>query len=323
MMSKTINKRRLGQTDIEITPIGLGVMQFAGGAGVFGLMFPEISQETMDAIIKAALDGGINWFDTAEMYGRGRSERGLADGLHAADKKDDEVIVATKWFPMLRTARNIPRTIHDRIHFLDGYSIDLYLVHQPWGFSSPEAEMEAMADLVESGLVRSVGVSNFSADQMRRAHRALERRGLPLATNQVQYSLLHRTIESNGVLETAKELGVTITAWSPLASGLLTGKFHNDPEIFEQTPFGRRMRLRREIEKSRPIIQALDELAKVYDATPAQIALNWLIHFQGETVVAIPGASKVNQAAESADSMNFRLSESEMVSLDELSQTFR
>ena len=322
-MSKTINKRRLGQTDIEITPIGLGVMQFAGGAGVFGLMFPEISQETMDAIIKAALDGGINWFDTAEMYGRGRSERGLADGLHAADKKDDEVIVATKWFPMLRTARNIPRTIHDRIRFLDGYSIDLYLVHQPWGFSSPEAEMEAMADLVESGLVRSVGVSNFSAEQMRRAHRALERRGLPLATNQVQYSLLHRTIESNGVLETAKELGVTITAWSPLASGLLTGKFHNDPEIFEQTPFGRRMQLRREIEKSRPIIQALDELAKVYDATPAQIALNWLIHFQGETVVAIPGASKVNQAAESADSMKFRLSDSEMASLDELSQAFR
>ena len=237
--------------------------------------------------------------------------------------QDDEVIVATKWFPMLRTASNIPRTIHDRIHFLDGYSIDLYLVHQPWGFSPPEAEMEAMADLVEAGMIRSVGVSNFSAEQMRRAHSALQKRGLTLATNQVQYSLLHRTIESNGVLETAKELGVTITAWSPLASGLLTGKFHNDPEIFEQTPFGRRMQLRREIEKSRPIVQALDKLAKVYDAKPAQIALNWLIHFQGETVVAIPGASKVNQAAESADSMKFRLSDSEMVSLDELSQTFR
>jgi aryl-alcohol dehydrogenase-like predicted oxidoreductase len=178
-----------------------------------------------------------------------------------------------------------------------------------------------MADLVEEGLIRSVGVSNFSAEQMRRAHNALRKRGLSLATNQVQYSLLHREIETNGVLDTAKELGVTITAWSPLASGLLTGKFHEDPEVFAQTPLGRRMQLRRQIERSRPIIAALVELAKVYDATAAQIALNWLIHFQGDTVVAIPGASKVKQAAESAASMNFRLSDAEMAHLDEVSQS--
>ena len=323
MLSEPIKKRRLGQTDIEITPIGLGVMQFAGGEGIFGMMFPDISQEKMNGIIKTALDGGINWFDTAEMYGRGRSERGLANALRAAEKKDDEVIVATKWFPMFRTARNIPRTIHDRIHFLDGYSIDLYMVHQPWGFSPPEAEMEAMAELVEEGKIRAVGVSNFSAEQMRRAHRALQKRGLPLAVNQVQYNLYNRKIETNGVLDAAKELGVTITAWSPLASGLLTGKFHKDPEILKQTPFGRRMRLRREIERSRPLIQALEEVALKHDATPAQIALNWLIYFQGETVVAIPGASKVKQAEESALSMNFRISDDDLARLDELSSVFR
>jgi aryl-alcohol dehydrogenase-like predicted oxidoreductase len=315
--------RRLGQTDIEITPIGLGVMQFAGGAGIFGMMFPEISQETMDGIIRTALDGGINWFDTAEIYGSGRSEQGLANALRAAEKKDDEVIVATKWFPMFRTARNIPRTIHDRIRFLDGYSIDLYMVHQPWGFSPPEAEMEAMADLVEAGKIRSVGVSNFNAAQMRRAHTALQKRGLTLAANQMQYSLLHRKIETNGVLAAAKELGITITAWSPLASGLLTGKFHKDPEILNRTPFGRRVRLRREIERSRPLIQALEEVAINHNATPAQIALNWLIHFQGEAVVAIPGASKVKQAEENAGVMNFKLTNEEMVRLDELSRIFR
>lgn len=322
-MSEPIKKRRLGKTDIEITPIGLGVMQFAGGAGIFGMMFPEISQENMNKIIKAGLDGGINWFDTAEIYGRGRSERGLANALRSAGKKDDEVIVATKWFPIFRTARNIPRTISDRLHFLDGYSIDLYMVHQPWGFSPPEAEMEAMADLVRAGKVRSVGVSNFNAEQMRRAHMALQKRGLSLAVNQVQYSLLHRKIETNGVLAAAKELGVTITAWSPLASGLLTGKFHKDPEILKQTPFGRRMQLRREIERSRPLIQALDAIAIKHEATPAQIALNWLIHFQGETVVAIPGASKVKQAEESAMVMNFKLSDDEMARLDDLSRVFR
>ncbi|MES0339613.1 MAG: aldo/keto reductase [Anaerolineales bacterium] len=322
-MSKSIMKRRLGQTDIEITPIGLGVMQFAGGAGVLGMMFPEISQETMDGIIRTALDGGINWFDTAEMYGRGRSEQGLANGLRAAEKQDDEVVVATKWFPMFRTARNIPRTIHDRIRFLDGYSIDLYMVHQPWGFSPPEAEMDAMADLVKAGKIRSVGVSNFNAEQMRRAHAALQKRGLPLAANQMQYSLLHRKIETNGVLAAAKELGITITAWSPLASGLLTGKFHKDPEILNRTPFGRRMQLRREIERSRPLILALEEVASIHDATPAQIALNWLIHFQGEAVVAIPGASKVKQVEENAGVMNFRLTHEEMTKLDELSRMFR
>ncbi|MCJ7567702.1 MAG: aldo/keto reductase [Anaerolineales bacterium] len=322
-LSKPIKKRRLGQTEIEITPIGLGVMQFAGGHGVFGMMFPEISQEKMNGIIKTALDGGINWFDTAEIYGRGRSERGLSNGLRAAEKKDDEVIVATKWFPMFRTARNIPRTISDRLHFLNGYSIDLYMVHQPWGFSPPEAEMEAMADLVEKGKVRAIGVSNFNVEHMRRAHRALQKRGLPLAVNQVQYSLLHRKVETNGVLAAAKELGVTITAWAPLASGLLTGKFHKDPEILNQTPFGRRMQLRREIERSRPLVQALEEIANEHDATPAQIALNWLIHFQGEAVVAIPGASKVRQAEESAGVMNFKLSNEAMARLDELSREFR
>jgi aryl-alcohol dehydrogenase-like predicted oxidoreductase len=287
------------------------------------MMFPEISQETMNGIIRTALDGGINWFDTAEMYGRGRSEQGLANALRAAEKTDDEVIVATKWFPIFRTARNIPRTIHDRIRFLGGYSIDLYMVHQPWGFSSPEVEMDAMADLVQAGKVRSVGVSNFNAEQMRRAHTALQKRGLPLAANQMQYSLLHRKIETNGVLAAAQELGITITAWSPLASGLLTGKFHKDPEILNQTPFGRRMRLRREIERSRPLILALEEIAINHDATPAQIALNWLIHFQGEAVVAIPGASKVKQAEENAGVMNFKLTSDEMARLDELSRMFR
>ena len=100
--------------------------------------------------------------------------------------------------------------------------------------------MDAMADLVEAGKIRSVGVSNFDPERMRRAHAALAKRGLPLAANQVQYSLLHRNIERNGVLETAKELGVTIVAWGPLASGLLSGKFHNDSQALESTPPFRR-----------------------------------------------------------------------------------
>lgn len=319
----SLKKRPLGQTGMLVTPIGLGVMQFSGGKGVFGMAFPDLSQEDMNGIIKAALDGGINWFDTAEMYGLGRSEQGLSTALKTLEKHDEDVIIGTKWLPYLRTAGNISKTIDDRLKFLDGYKIDLYMIHQPMSFSSPEAEMEVMADLVEAGKVRSIGVSNFSADRMRRAHIALEKRGLTLAVNQVQYSLLHRKIETDGVLDTARDLGVTIVAWSPLARGILSGKYHNHPEIYDQLPIGRKMMMRSMINGSGPVIEELNAIAEKYGVTPAQVALNWVINFQGEIVVAIPGASKARQAEESAGVMSFRLSDEELSILDDLSRNFR
>jgi aryl-alcohol dehydrogenase-like predicted oxidoreductase len=316
----TINVRRLGKTNIEVTPIGLGVMQFSGNGILYRSTLAKVPEGETDQIVQAALDGGINWFDTAEMYGLGRSERYLAQALAKAGKEDAEVVIGTKWNPLLRTARNIPRTIENRLRNLEGYSIDLYMIHAPVSLSSIESQMGAMADLVEAGKIRSIGVSNFSAEQMRRAHAALERRGLPLAVNQVEYNLLHRNIEKNGVFDMAKELGVTIVAWGPLASGLLTGKFHKNPQILDNTPAMRRRRFQLRLEESRPIISALDEIALRYDVTPAQVALNWLIHFHGEVVVAIPGASRVHHAEESAGAMNFELSEDDLELLDQLSR---
>ncbi len=319
-MNSVFDKRRLGLTDLEVSPIGLGVMQFAGGSGMFGMMFSEASQEDMNQIISTALEGGINWFDTAEIYGRGRSERGLRDALVDASIKDEDVIIGTKWFPLFRTARNIPRTIEDRLRYLSGFTIDLYMVHQPWGFSSPESEMDAMADLVADGKIRSIGVSNFNVDQMQRAQTALEKRGLPLAVNQVQYSLIHRNIESNGLLDAAKSMNVTIVAWSPLGSGILSGNFHKDPALLDRTPVGRRFRLRRQIDRTAPLIEAQQQIADKHDVTPAQVALNWLLNANGKTVVAIPGASKVTQAEQNAGAMSFRLTEEEMARLDTLSK---
>jgi aryl-alcohol dehydrogenase-like predicted oxidoreductase len=315
-----IQLRHLGKTDILVTPIGLGVMELAGGGGLLGRVFPVIPQEEKNAIIQAALDGGINWFDTAEMYGAGVSERSLATGLKAAGKTDREVVVATKWWPLFRTAGNIPHSIDKRLCFLDGYSIGNYMVHQPFSFSSPEAEMNAMADLVGAGKIRSVGVSNFNPARMRRAHAALARRGLPLAVNQMHYSLLHREIETNGVLETAKELGVTIIAYTPIARGLLSGKYHKDPSLLQRVSGWRKVGLKRNVERTRPLINIMDEMAARYGATIAQVALNWVIHFSGEIVVAIPGATRVCQAEESAGAMKFRLSDEEMAKLDEVSR---
>ncbi len=182
--------------------------------------------------------------------------------------------------------------------------------------------MEAMADLMEAGKIRSVGVSNFSAGRMRRAHAALAKRGLPLAVNQVYYSLLKREIETNGVLETARELGVTIIAYTPLEMGLLSGKYHRDPRLLANQPFYRRWLMQRRVERSRPLVGALKEIGERYQATPAQVALNWVIHSQGETVVTIPGATKVYQAQEAAGAMKFRLAEDEITRLGELTQDF-
>jgi aryl-alcohol dehydrogenase-like predicted oxidoreductase len=315
-----IKLRQLGKTDISVTPVGLGVMELAGGGGLIGRMYPVIPQEQKNAIIKAALDGGINWFDTAELYGAGVSERSLAAGLKAAGKQDKDVIVATKWWPMFRSASNIPHTIADRLRYLDGYSIANYMVHQPFSFSSPEAEMNAMADLVEAGKIRSVGVSNFNPGYMRRAHAALAKRGLPLAVNQMQYSLLHRNIETNGVLETARELGVTITAYTPLARGLLSGKYHKNPALLERMKGVRKAMMQHDLERSRPLITAMDEIAGRYEATIAQVALNWVINFNGEIVVTIPGATKVSQAEEAAGAMKFQLSKEELTRLDVVSR---
>jgi aryl-alcohol dehydrogenase-like predicted oxidoreductase len=228
--NSNIKLQQLGQTDMHISPIGLGCWQFSEGKGGAAGTWDPISEEETNRIVQAALDGGINWFDTAEAYGWGRSERGLVRALNEAGKTDQEVIIATKWMPFGRTARSILRTIGKRQDCLKGYTIDLYQIHAPLSFASRKSEMSAMADLVESGKIRSIGISNYNARQMRQAHEVLLTRGLRLASNQVRYSLLDRSIESNGILDTAKELGVTIIAYSPLDLGLLTGKFHKNPE---------------------------------------------------------------------------------------------
>ncbi|MFC1854057.1 aldo/keto reductase [candidate division CSSED10-310 bacterium] len=268
----------------------------------------------------------MNWFDTAEAYGQGQSERTLAHALQSAGKSDGEVIIATKWWPMFRFASSIKNTIEDRLSCLENFSIDLHQVHQPFSFSAVPSEMEAMADLVAAGKIRAIGVSNFSASDMGRADRALHRRGLFLASNQVKYSLLDRRIESNGILATAKALDITLIAYSPLEQGLLTGKFHRNPDLLKELSGLRKWMpsfRTRKIKRSLPLIEALEEIGAAHGVTPANVALNWLVHFHGETIVAIPGATKVKQAADNVAALNFELSPKELSRIDQLSREFR
>jgi aryl-alcohol dehydrogenase-like predicted oxidoreductase len=310
---------RLGRTDIEVTPIGLGTWQFARGAGMSGSYWPSIDQDGISAVVGTALKGGIDWFDTAEMYGSGRSERALAAGLSGSGARPGSVVVATKWWPFPRTALSIGRTIESRIACLAPYPVDLFQVHQPWSLSRIPAQMRAFAALVRAKKIRAAGVSNFPARQMEQAHAVLAAGGIPLASNQVRFNLLDRRIEANGVLASARRLGVTLIAWSPLAQGMLTGRFHDDPALAARLAPGRRFLngiTPARLAATAPLLATLRAVAAAHGITAAQAALAWTVRFHGDAVVAIPGASKPRQAAESAEAIRVKLSPKELAAID-------
>jgi aryl-alcohol dehydrogenase-like predicted oxidoreductase len=238
----------------------------------------------------------------------GASERRLGE------LSSDEALIATK-FPanLWASADDMPGQLADSLARLRRDHVDVYQHHFPSRRVDIPRLMEFMADGVAAGRVRAVGVSNYSADQMRQAHVALAQRGIPLASNQVEYSLLHRRPEGNGVLDACRELGVTLIAYQPLASGALTGRY---------TPTNRRRGLRRFFKPFRgrglaalePITALLREIGERYGKTPAQVALRWLI--ENDTVLPIPGAKNRKQATENAGALAFHLVQDEIEALD-------
>ena len=322
MYSDPMSTQRLGRTDIHVSPIGLGTAQFAG-KGWISALTPPIPQDRVGAIVRAALDGGITWFDTSEMYGGGTSERALAAGLKDAGVIPGEVTVATKWLPVGRTARNIERTIGARLDALHPFPIDLHQIHLNRGsFSSVRAQMRAMARLVEAGKIRAVGVSNFTTRQMETAHDELAKHGIPLASNEVQINLLRRDIETNGMLEAARGLGISLLAYSSQRQGILTGKYHADRSLIAGVhPLRRKvMGLTPEgLDRSQPLIDAMGEIAAEHRATVGQVALAWLVDFYDGTVIPIAGASKPHHAEDSAGALKVHLSAAETRRLADLS----
>ena len=316
-----LEKRTLGKTDIEVSPIGIGVMLWLDGKGLIWGRLPAVPKETENVIIKEAVEGGINFFDTAEIYGFGKSERALSSALQANKIADTDVVIGTKWRPAFRRARNMRKSIHKRIEYLSPYTIDLYMVHFPYmTFSRVKGQMKEMISLVREQKIRSIGVSNFDEQKMRTAHALLENEEIPLAVNQVEYSLLERSIESNGILDAAEELGITIVAYSPIHQGLLTGKYHTNPDLLKNKSRAFSMGFKRRLSKTQPLIDILTEVGNNYSATPSQVALNWLITNRGKTVLAIPGATKIGHARESAGAMIFQITNSEREEIDLASQ---
>jgi aryl-alcohol dehydrogenase-like predicted oxidoreductase len=307
----------LGQNGPAVTPLCIGT--WAWGDKFFWNYGNGYSSEQLKEAFTTAIDAGITFFDTAEIYGFGMSEEFLGQFMQQTSQ---EVQIATKYGPgpWRFTAKSVADALTASLKRLQVEGVALYQVHWPFAFfMSQQTLMNALADEVKRGRIATVGVSNYSAEQMREAHHILAKRGVPLAVNQVRYSLLTRQIESNGIFAAARELGVTILAYSPLAQGLLTGKYTSDSA---ETPNGARKmdpRFNKEgLEKIAPVISLLHNIGEKRDRTPAQVALNWLIA-QGNTI-PIAGVKNAQQVRQNAGALGWQLTDDEVAQLDEISR---
>jgi aryl-alcohol dehydrogenase-like predicted oxidoreductase len=296
------------------TATALGVGTWAWGDRLFWSYGREFGAQEVESAFQASVAAGITFFDTAEIYGSGESEKLLGKFTQSISSP---VQIATKYFPFPWRWQGdaIADALTASLERLQKSQVALYQIHWPWEFwlKTPDW-MEMLAAEVKKGRIQAVGVSNYNAKQMTQAHECLAAKGIPLATNQVPYSLLNRQIEDNGTLERSRQLGVTILAYSPLSQGLLTGKY--TPETRNQLSGARRIDPRFStygLKKLAPLFSALEKMAEKYNKTPAQVALNWLIA-QGD-VIPIPGAKNAEQAKQNAGALGWYLSPEEVESL--------
>lgn len=301
----------LGRTDLKVSPIGLGA--WAWGDRLYWSYGRGYTDTDVRAAFDLSLNAGINWVDTAESYGSGRSERLVGEFIR---ELPTPIMIATKFmpFPWRFSKAALRRALQKSLDRLGLKRVALYQVHWPLPPVSVETWVDAIGDAVLDGLVQAVGVSNFNEEQMRRANAALAKRGIPLASNQVSYSLLDRKIERNGLMKACQELNISLIAYSPLAQGVLTGKYSADRLL----PGMRGRRYPRSLlERVQPLLRSMREIGQQHGGkTPSQVALNWAIC---KRTLPIPGAKNARQAQENAGALGWRLSEVEVADLDHLS----
>jgi len=310
-MEKMDTTITLGKTDIQIPRLGVGA--WAWGDRRFWNFGHGYQAADLQGAFDVSMAAGVNFFDTAEVYGTGRSERYLGSFLASADQP---VIVASKFFPFpWRLGKGaVLRALRGSLERLNLARVDLYQIH--WAFPplALETWAEALSQAVKLGLARAVGVSNYSAEQMQQTSAILARHGIPLASNQVSYSLLDRKVERDGLLDKCHELGVTLIAYSPLAQGALTGKY--TPE--KPMPGIRGWRYSSAVlKKTQPLLGLMAELGQAHGGkTIPQVALNWTIC---KGTMPIPGAKNARQAQDNLGGLGWRLSETEVAALDDAS----
>lgn len=299
----------MGRSDMKVSRIGLGVWQFSGDA------WGQISYEQAKTIVQKAFELGVNFFDTAAVYGRGRSEEFLGRSIKEL-KIRDSVYIATKVHGDWLRRIDIFNAVENQRRRLGVDAIDLYQIHWPacW-HNTPICEtMKTLEELIKRGLVRYIGVSNFPTPLLEYARSCLSK--VDIITSQNRYNLIEREADKE-LLPYLKREGIVLIAWSPLAKGALSGKYtienlptfddvrKNDP-LFTPT----------NLSLISPLIQVLRQLSTKYNKTPAQIVLNWLI--KDPWIYPIPGAKTIEQIIENVGAVGWSLSDDDWRTLDRL-----
>jgi aryl-alcohol dehydrogenase-like predicted oxidoreductase len=304
---------RLQGSEISVPPLGVGTWAW-GDKGTWGMggYDSSYSEATIREAWDASIEAGVALFDTAEIYGSGESERIIGRLLASEPSVRDQVVIASKFMPSpwkLAVTPALVSAARASLTRLGIESIDLYQIHGPVSLRSHGALADALAAAHAEGLIRAVGVSNYSARETRAIDAALRQRGLRLASNQIEFSLLRTMPEKVGLLECCRELGVVPLAYSPIGQGRLTGKYSaaNPPpktRTFSNHP----------MESVDRIVDALRRIGEAHDGrTPSQVALAWLI---AKGAVPIPGAKGRRQAEENAGALGWRMEDDEVAALD-------
>lgn len=340
-------RRKIGASDLYVPVMGTGIASW--GDKRLGYGKSHTSEDIMEAY-RTCLDAGLNFFDTAEMYGKGESERLLGE----CRRKDGRpIIIATKYAPHTlltpnskhAAPRNLRVELDQSLQRLGVEWIDLYQLHVPPAQNRLDEYIDVLAEVVRAGKVQAIGVCNFTAELMRHVHNRLADHGIPLASTMVGYNLLRRYPETNGVLAACRELDVALIAFAPLAEGILTGKYRHGaasiPAIYrilfyiEQLDFlkerGHSTALLKrvfskprnlQLKKMEPLFVVLEEIATTHKKTIGQVALNWLVT-SDPRVIPIPGAKNVRHVRENVGAIGWSLTNDEFVRISQAEMATR
>jgi aryl-alcohol dehydrogenase-like predicted oxidoreductase len=301
-------------TGKKISKIGLGTWQFGSGNWGYG---KDYAERESHQIVRRALELGITTIDTAEIYGLGASERIVGESLREVGAELAETaFVATKIFPVLPVGPVVEQRGLASARRLGVRRLDLYQVHQPNPVVKDGPTMRGMRALREVGLVDQVGVSNYSLARWQDAEAAL---GSPVLSNQVEYSLVRRSPDET-MIPYAQRVGRLVIAFSPLAQGLLSGRYDVTHQPTGNVRVGNPLFLTENLARAAPLLDVLREVAAAHDATCAQIALAWTIH--QPCVVAIPGASSVAQVEANAAAAQIELTDDQYTALTDAAAKF-
>ena len=303
----------LAGTNVSIPPLGVGTWAW-GDKGTWGMggYDASLSEATITDAWEACLAAGVVFFDTAEVYGRGESERIIGRLLARDPTARERVVIATKFMPSpwkVNVTSSLLAAARKSRERLGVDSIDLYQIHGPISLRSHDAIADALASAHSEGIVRAVGVSNYSEKETRAMDAALRRRGLRLASNQVEFSLLRTMPLRVGLVDACRELGVVVLAYSPIGQGRLTGKYSA-----AHPPPGKRNFSKHPWADVDNVVAELRRIGAAHEGrNPSQVALAYLI---AKGAVPIPGAKNRAQAEQNAGALGWRMTDDELAALD-------